>query len=201
MNRTRTALTLAAFLALGPAASADTLYVAAPPPSAPGHPMNLGADHRAMQVGDLVNIVFDFNASTNNTSTDATNNQYSLSNNPGIGALSLPILRLGAGIGANRASSLARTYTIVQSLSNSMMATVTGVYPSGAMAIAGDQKIMINGVPESMHVTGVIRQEDIDNTDSIVSSRVASIDAKFTGIGSQEKNRGILQKIVGFLFG
>jgi flagellar basal body L-ring protein FlgH len=50
-------------------------------------------------------------------------------------------------------------------------------------------------------VTGVIRQQDIDNTDSIVSSRVANIDAKFTGIGSQEKNRGILQKIIGFLFG
>ena len=30
---------------------------------------------------------------------------------------------------------------------------------------------------------------------------VANIEAKFTGIDSQEKNKGILQKIVGFLFG
>jgi flagellar L-ring protein precursor FlgH len=201
MNRARPALTMIALLAMSAPAGADTLYVSAPPPSAPGHPMNLGADHRAMQIGDLVNIVFDFNAATNNTSSDATNNQYQLTNTPGIGALALPILKLGAGIGSSRSSSLARTYTVVQSLSNSMMATVTDLLPSGAMAISGDQKIMINGVPESMHVTGVIRQQDIDNTDSIVSSRVANIDAKFTGIGSQEKNRGILQKIIGFLFG
>jgi flagellar basal body L-ring protein FlgH len=50
-------------------------------------------------------------------------------------------------------------------------------------------------------VTGTIRQEDIDNTDSVLSSLVANIDAKFSGIDTQEHNKGILQKIVGFLFG
>jgi flagellar basal body L-ring protein FlgH len=75
------------------------------------------------------------------------------------------------------------------------------VLPSGAMQVAGDQKLAINGVPQALHVTGTIRQEDIDNTDSILSSSVANIDAKFSGIDTQERNKGILQKIIGFLFG
>jgi len=35
----------------------------------------------------------------------------------------------------------------------------------------------------------------------VLSSNVANIDAKFSGIDTQERNKGILQKIVGFLFG
>lgn len=194
-------LVAAAILVFALPVEADTLYVAGPPPAAPGHPMHLGADHRAMQVGDLVHISFNFNGNVNNADTATTTNQYSLSNNPGIGGLALPILKLGAGIGANRADSLGKTQTIVQTFTSSMTATVTSVTPAGTMTVAGDQKLTVNGVPQTLHVTGTIRQEDIDNTDTIVSSDVANIDAHFTGIDSQEKNRGILQKIVGFLFG
>jgi flagellar L-ring protein precursor FlgH len=197
----QTALVAAAVLALGAPVAADTLYVAGPPAAAPGHPMHLGADHRATQVGDLVHIVFNFNGAVNNSDSTAVTNQYSLSNNPGIGGLSLPILKLGAGIGANRTSGMSKTQTIVQTFTSTMTAVVTAVLPSGAMVVAGDQKLTINGIPQSLHVTGTLRQEDIDNTDSILSSSVANIDARFSGIDTQEREKGILQKIVSFLFG
>ena len=191
---------VAAMLAVAPA-GADTLYVAGPPASAPGHPMHLGADHRAAQVGDLVHIVFNFNGNANNSDSATTANTYSMTNNPGVGGLSLPILKLGAGIGANRTTGLAKTQTIVQTFTSSMTAVVTNVLPSGTLQVAGDQKLTINGIPQGLHVTGTMRPEDIDNTDSILSSSVANIDAKFSGIDTQEHNKGILQKIVGFLFG
>jgi len=113
----------------------------------------------------------------------------------------LPILRLGGGLGSSESSGLAKTQTIVQTFTSSMTAIVTSVLPSGAMMVAGDQKLTINGVPQALHVTGIIRGEDIDNTDSVLSSLVANIDAKFSGIDTQERNKGILQKIIGFLFG
>jgi flagellar L-ring protein precursor FlgH len=197
----QTALVAAALLALAGPAAADTLYVAGPPPAAPGHPMHLGADHRAMQVGDLVHIVFNFNGSANNSDAATTANTYSNTLNSGTGLFNLPFLRLGGGIGASSTTGLAKTQTIVQTFTSSMTAVVTSVLPSGAMEVAGDQKLTINGVPQALHVTGTIRQEDIDNTDSVLSSLVANIDAKFSGIDTQERNKGILQKIVGFLFG
>ncbi len=73
----KSSLVVAALLALAVPAAADTLYVAGPPPAAPGHPMHLGADHRATQVGDLVHIVFNFNGSANNSDAATTTNTYS----------------------------------------------------------------------------------------------------------------------------
>jgi flagellar L-ring protein precursor FlgH len=197
----RSTLIVAAVLALAGPAAADTLYVAGPPPAAPGHPMHLGADHRAMQVGDLVHIVFNFNGSANNSDASTTSNSYTNTLNSGSGLFNLPLLRLGGGIGASSQTGLAKTQTVVQTFTSSMTAVVTNVLPSGAMQVAGDQKLTINGVPQALHVTGTIRQEDIDNTDSVLSSLVANIDAKFSGIDTQEHNKGILQKIIGFLFG
>jgi flagellar L-ring protein precursor FlgH len=195
------ALVLAAAFAVATPAAADTLYVAGPPPAAPGHPMRLGADHRASQIGDLVHITFNFNGNANNTDTATTANSYSNSATPATGLFNLPLLRLGFGLGANSNTSLSKTQTVVQTFTSSMTATVTGVLPSGTLVIAGDQKLAINGVPQSLHVTGTVRPEDIDSTDSVTSSQVANIDAKFSGIDTQERNKGILQKIIGFLFG
>ena len=194
-------LIVAAVLALAVPAAADTLYVSPPAPAAPGHPMRLGADHRASQVGDLVHIVFNFNGSANNSDAATTANTYSNTIAGGSGLFNLPILRLPGSLGAGSTTGLAKTQTIVQTFTSSMTAIVTNVLPSGAMQVAGDQKLTINGIPQSLHVTGTLRQEDIDNTDSILSSNVANIDAKFSGIDTQEHNKGILQKIIGFLFG
>jgi flagellar L-ring protein precursor FlgH len=196
-----TLLVAAALLAFAAPAAADTLYVPGPAAAAPGHPMHLGADHRATQVGDLVHIIFNFNGSANNSDAATTTNSYTAGATSGSGVFNLPILRLGAGLGGNSATSLAKTQTVVQTFTSSMTAVVTNVLPSGALQVAGDQKLTINGIPQALHVTGTIRQEDLDNTDSVLSSNVANIDAKFSGIDTQEHNKGILQKIVGFLFG
>jgi flagellar L-ring protein precursor FlgH len=194
-------LIVAAVLALAGPAAADTLYVSGPPPAAPGHPMHLGADHRATQVGDLVHIVFNFNGSANNSDAATTSNSYTNTIAGGTGLFNLPILRLPGSLGANTQTGLSKTQTVVQTFTSSMTAIVTNVLPSGAMVVAGDQKLTINGIPQALHVTGTIRGEDIDNTDSILSSNVANIDAKFSGIDTQEHNKGILQKIIGFFFG
>jgi flagellar L-ring protein FlgH len=194
-------LIVAAVLALAAPAAADTLYVAGPPVAAPGHPMHLGADHRATQVGDLVHIIFNFNGSANNSDAATTANTYSNTIAGGTGLFNLPILRLPGSLGAGSTTNLAKTQTIVQTFTSSMTAVVTNVLPSGAMQVAGDQKLTINGIPQALHVTGTVRGEDIDNTDSVLSSLVANIDAKFSGIDTQERNKGILQKIIGFFFG
>ena len=102
-----------ALLALAGPAAADTLYVAAPPPAAPGHPMHLGADHRASQVGDLVHIVFNFNGSANNSDTATSANAFSNSITGGSGSFNLPILRLGGGLGSQRNLRAGKTQTIV----------------------------------------------------------------------------------------
>ena len=57
----------------------------------------------------------------------------------------------------------------------------------------------MNGQRQTLHITGLVRTEDIDSTDSVLSTRVANVQASFTG-NFQEKHKGLLQKILDFLF-
>jgi flagellar L-ring protein precursor FlgH len=196
----RPLLVAALVAALCAPAAADTLYQAAPPPSAPGHPLHLGPDHRAQQVGDLVQVSFDFSVSTSSQNASNVNNAYQVQGGAGTGIFNLPLVRLTSGLSANRQSS--QNYSDVGSNSfvTSMEAQVTEILPSGALRIAGDQGLLIDGQKQTLHVTGLIRPEDIDNTDTVLSTRVADVHANFDGKYSDAKHPGILSKIVHWLF-
>jgi flagellar L-ring protein precursor FlgH len=169
------------------AANADTLYVSAPPPAAPGHPMRLGADHRAQQVGDLVTVAF-AQVYTNNQS-DVVQTSKSLT----LGATNiLPHLPASVGGTTGSASSNTRVGTIT--FESTMVAVVTNVLPSGALQIAGDSRMELNGRPAVLHLTGLVRIEDIDATDTILSTRIAALNANFQG--NFEEGKGILRRFL-----
>ena len=195
----RSLLALAMIAALGAPAVADTLYQAAPPPAGPGHPLHLGADHKAAQVGDLLQVVFNFNV--NSTSSDVTNvnNSYNLGLGQGTGLANVSLLRFGAGLNGGRQTQSSKTQSGQNTFVSTMEAQVTDVLPSGALRIAGDQALIVNGQRQTLHITGLVRPEDIDNTDSVLSTRVANVEAKFDG-NFQEKHKGLIQKILDFIF-
>jgi flagellar L-ring protein FlgH len=193
------AVLCAAPLALAVPAAADTLYQAAPPPAAPGHPMHLGADHKAQQVGDLVQVVFNFNVNSTSSDVSSVNNSYNLGLGQGTGLAGVSLLRLGAGLQGGRQTQSSKTQAGQNTFVSTMEAQVTDVLPSGALRIAGDQLLSVNGERQTLHITGLVRAEDIDSTDSVLSSRVANVQAAFTG-NFQEKHKGLLQKVLDFLF-
>jgi len=191
MNRHgRIALLLAALsLAASAAGRADTLYQAAPPPAGPGHPLRLGPDHRAQQVGDLVYVVFDFNESNSHTDVyqSAKSAGFALS-----GVFNIPAVNGATNASSNKSASGADSFV------SAMMATVTDVLPSGVLAIAGDQGINVNGRHQTLHITGYVRPEDLDFTDAVPSSRVANVHAVF--YGDNQEHKGLIQRILNFLF-
>jgi flagellar L-ring protein precursor FlgH len=195
----RSLIALAFVAALTAPAFADTLYQAAPPPAGPGHPLRLGADHKAAQVGDLVQVIFNFNV--NSTSSDVTNvsNSYNLGLGQGTGLANVSLLRFGAGLNGGRQTQSSKTQSGQNTFVSTMEAQVTDVLPSGALRIAGDQALIVNGQRQTLHITGIVRPEDIDNTDSVLSTRVAGVEAKFDG-NFQEKHKGLIQKILDFIF-
>ena len=187
-------------LALVPgAAFADTLYVAPPPGAGPGHPLRLGPDHRAAQIGDLLHVQFNF--SVNSASSDVVNNskQFSLGAPGGTGNLALGFLRIPTSIGGQTGTQSSKTENGTTSFLSDMMATVVGVLPSGALEITGDQQMVVNGQNQTLHITGFVRPEDIDATDTVLSSRIADVQGSFSG-NFQEKNVGIIRRILGWLF-
>jgi flagellar L-ring protein FlgH len=195
----RRIIAVLALLALTPmAAAADTLYQAGPPATGPGHPLRLGPDHRAQQVGDLVYVQFDFNDSSSHLNNYTSNKQFSIGPSAsGTGGANPKILQNFAA-NSSASTSTAQSATGADAFSSTMMATVTGVLPSGVLEIAGDQGVSINGRAQTLHITGTIRTEDVDNTDTIVASRVANVKASFKG--DDQKNKGLLSRILSWLF-
>lgn len=183
------------------AASADTLYVAPPVNIAPGHPLRLGADHRAQQVGDIVNVVFNFSSTNSQSDTTSTTKGFSggASQNQNTSIKLFNVINIPTNISGNTSNNYTKTHSTTVSFQSAMMATVVDVLPSGTMAIAGDQLFLMNGTSQKVHITGIIRQEDIDNTDSILSSRVANAQARYDG-NVPANNQGLIQKVMNFLF-
>ena len=195
----RYAATLLALLALAPAAAAaDTLYQAAPPPAGPGHPLRLGPDHRAQQIGDLVYVQFDFNDANVHSNNYSSNKQFNLSGGSGQGAFNVLLLHNANTLAGASTTSTAQSASGADSFTSTMMATVINVLPSGALEISGDQGVSINGRDQSLHITGTIRPEDIDSSDAVLSSRVANVHADFKG--DDFKNKGLLSRILHWLF-
>ncbi len=196
-------LVIAIALCLVPASAlADTLYVAPPPAVAPGHPLRLGPDHRASQMGDLIHVQFNF--AVQSFSSDVSNNskQFSVGTgggSNGSGPSLLGFIRLPSSVGAQTGTQSSKTENGQNTFTSDMEAMVIGVLPSGALEIAGDQRLIINGQNQTLHVTGYVRPEDIDPTDTVLSTRIANVQASFSG-NFQEKNVGLIRKIIGWLF-
>lgn len=180
-------------------ALADTLYVASPPAVAPGHPLRLGPDHRASQIGDLIHVQFNF--AVQSTSTDVSNNskQFNIGAPGGTGNFSLGFLRIPSSIGGQTGTQSSKTENGGTTFISDMEAMVVGVLPSGALEIAGDQRMVVNGQNQTLHVTGYVRPEDIDANDTVLSSRIGNVQGSFSG-NFQEKNVGLIRKILGWLF-
>ena len=180
-------------------ALADTLYVAPPAPAAPGHPLRLGPDHRATQVGDLLHVQFNF--AVQSTSSDVVNNskQFNVGAPGGTGNFSLGFLRIPSSIGGQTGTQSSKTENGATTFVSDMMATVINVLPSGVLQIAGDQRMAVNGQTQTLHITGFVRPEDIDSSDTVLSSRVADVEGSFSG-NFQEKNVGLLRRILNILF-
>lgn len=180
-------------------ALADTLYVAPPASAAPGHPLRLGPDHRASQVGDLIHVQFNF--AVQSTSSDVVNNskQFNVGAPGGTGNFSLGFLRIPSSIGGQTGTQSSKTENGGTTFVSDMEATVVGVLPSGALEIAGDQRMIVNGQNQVLHVTGFVRPEDIDSSDTVLGSRIANVQGTFSG-NFQEKNVGLIRRILGWLF-
>jgi flagellar L-ring protein precursor FlgH len=178
---------------------ADTLYVSAPPPSAPGHPLRLVNDRRASQIGDLVAVQFNFTTSAQRAYSSTTAKGYTVGQGAGSGLFNIPLVRIGANITGSTSSNASDAKTDSSTFTSAMMATVTNLLPSGALMIEGDQDIVVNGEKRKLHVTGYARPEDIDDTDTISSTRLANVHADYAGDQTKE-HKGIVHKILDLLF-
>lgn len=81
--------------------------------------------------------------------------------------------------------STSRSETLVSTIS----ATVIEVLPNGTMKIDGRRQLKMNNADQYIRVTGLVRKEDINYDNSILSTKIANAEITYDGVGDLDKHQ------------
>ncbi len=164
---------------------------------------NLYTDHRAMQAGDLLTVLIVENAKagTNSSTKTGTNTKFGVNNVKGSGALGM-IPAFGAsgemGAGYEGSGDTRREGNLVAKLS----VRIDKVYDNGNLLITGDKVVEINEEKEIIRLTGMVRPQDIEADNTILSYNIANAEITYTGHGvnSDARRPGPFARFFNWLF-
>lgn len=168
----------------------------------------LFADFRASMVGDLVTIQIDENPHAIGDASTSTERESGF--NVGVGGFfglmatltqAYPqldptrLLNLMSSSDFSGAGNTRRGSNIQAAIA----VRVRRVLPNGDLFIEGTKILLVNDEELHIYVSGVIRPQDIEQDNSVPSSRIADAEIELTGQGdlTQNQRMGWLQQILG----
>lgn len=143
------------------------------------------ADPKARRVGDVVTVLVSESASA--VRKLGTDKSRSSSRKTGVSAfLGANASQLGKGsvdLSNDNSFSGSGDTSNSDTLTATVSAVVTRVYPNGNMEIRGRRQVTINQMPQELVFTGVIRPMDVAPDNTIPSSKVAQAQISYGGGG------------------
>jgi len=143
-------------------------------------------DLRASQVDDLLTIVVAEQASA--VTTGATQTKRTSSTKNSIAAFAGktnpngPLANL-ADVSGNTQLNGQGTTSRSTTLNATLTARVVYVLPNGGLVVEASKEMQINSEHQTITVRGVVRPADIDNTNSVLSSRLGQLEVRVNGKG------------------
>ena len=149
---------------------------------------NLFSDSKARRVGDIITV----NLQESTQATKNAKNEYGSETentlNPitGFGGLPINLGSKSMQFGLDSTNDFKGDSKADQSnsLTGNISVNVLQVYPNGNLMIRGEKWIQLNTGNEYIRLTGVIRQQDIDSGNTILSTKVANARIEYSGTGS-----------------
>ncbi|SMO95817.1 flagellar basal body L-ring protein FlgH [Gracilimonas mengyeensis] len=161
---------------------------------------SLYTDVKAKQIGDVITVIL--RESTSGSSTSDT--QLSTSANGGTeGAVASNFLpfepTFGAEANVNYGSDQRNLANQRQLLEGFISVQVKEVTPSGDLLVEGNRLTEVNGEVHEMSLSGIVRQNDVNSQNQVLSYRIANANISYQkkgGINPKTKDRGLLKKAV-----
>ena len=169
----------------------------------------LFVDNKARKVGDIVTVTIDeSNTSSQSATTDTSKNTTLNMQAPSV--LGLPaslgvqnFLGMGTQFDPSVSASVANQsqgngiVTRNGSLTANISALITEILPSGNFRIEGRRTVTVNNEQQILVLRGIIRPQDINFDNTILSRWIADASISLTGEGvvADEQRKGWLAKI------
>lgn len=171
-------------------------------------------DYKARVVGDIVIVRIVENATANNSNNTSTAKKSSYDANVDA-MLGLPLDGkmtdfMGGGqpfdptISANTNNSWSGQGSKARSdsIQATIAARVVEILPSGNLVIEGQREIIVDQEKQTMTIRGVIRQKDIDASNTVASSAIADAQITYSGDGviSDANRKGWLATFIDWIW-
>lgn len=190
-----------------PAQPGDPRYAPVTVPSSAIPPANDGAifrpnygnslfeDRRAHRIGDIITIVLSESTSSTKTTNvtmtkestldfneDGTRNTL-LGTNP-----SFANLGLASNLEQNREFTGEADADQSNQLTGNITVTIADVLPNGNLVVRGEKWMTLNRGDEYIRVSGIIRPDDINPSNEVMSNRLANARIAYSGTGELADN-------------
>ena len=147
------------------------------------------ADKKALRVGDIITVRIVENAQASNTAD--TDLSRSSSAKAGLSTFFgkkkfLDLFKLGDELLSSSAENDhkgAGSTTRSGQLTATMTAVVREVLPNGNLVIQGTRELLVNHEQQFITLTGIVRPQDIDRDNVVVSSQLADANITIGGLG------------------
>ena len=150
-----------------------------------GQHQSLFTDVKAYRVGDILTVIISEQNQASNQVTTKTEKTTKASMNGGPGVGPLRFIPLFDVDGENKSTFDGKGRSVRNnSVQAKMTVTVVAVKENGDLVIEGSRTTGISGDKETIVLTGVVRQKDINPDNTINSYQIADAEIHFTGKGT-----------------
>ena len=147
---------------------------------------NLYADNRARRVGDLVTILVSENTDVANTDQRGLAKQ-TASDADGQFNVQGSSVSGDFDSTSNRTFNGTSNFSSAREFSDRFTVTVTDVLPNGNLVIHGIRQMQVENDVRTLTVSGVVRDLDVRNDNSVLSQNVANLQIRFAGKGPETR--------------
>lgn len=161
--------------------------------------VDLVSDVKARSVGDIVTVsVLESINSESKAETSLANKRSIGAGIPNLFAATEylgkqnPLLNIASMINSSADNSTdgQGVMTAGDTFIATVSTVVTAVNPSGTLTIKGDRKVRVNGEDDTIHLSGVVRPQDIDSNNMVPSILVADLEVSISGEGQIRDKQG-----------
>lgn len=162
------------------------------------------SDRTAGSVGDILTIVVDESSSVSTSISKSTNKNSNITNGvngitrffyPGLGTIDGDYPSFSS-TGNTASTSGGGNITNAQNVSSSASVLVIDRLPNGNLIIEGARELSVSGETQYIIIRGIVRKDDIEKDNTIMSSKIASAHVEFLdkgAIASAQKQGWIAQ--------
>jgi flagellar L-ring protein precursor FlgH len=152
----------------------------------PDYSAALFEDRRAARVGDIISVILSERTQSSKTADTEITKENAISIDSGVVLGDVPTMGdygLETAVNQNRELTGEAQSDQSNSLKGSIAVTISEVLPNGLMVVRGEKWMTLNRGEEFIRIRGLIRPEDIQPDNTILSTRLADARITYSGTG------------------